>query len=302
MKAVLLVCVLAMVATSLAMMTEEFLPVPGAGYFHKSCIHEVPSGSTVYTGDDGKPTHAICPEGKHFPIPRCEYPVLPRLIKSNPSDPTPLVSGSGWQVFTYYHAGTKLNTYTANWNVPKNPPKTSDQILYTFNGLQNEFTPMAEDGSPAPPQIDIIQPVLQFGKTPAGGGGYWGIASWYVTDAAIHSKLTKVGQNDTIFGMINETKPGKWNINGTDTTTGVSTDLSVDKGAITRLEPWAFVTLEVYQVSACNQYPTVPLTYTNIMMSASDQPETPTWKPEKQEQICKENVKVISPSAVTITF
>ena len=47
-----------------------------------------------------------------------------------------------------------------------------------------------DDFHTAPLDFDIIQPVLQYGGGSANGGGnYWGVASWYVTedDGAIWS-------------------------------------------------------------------------------------------------------------------
>lgn len=56
-------------------------------------------------------------------------------------------------------------------------------------------------------KFDIIQPVLQFGVSGAGGGEFWSISSWYVPeggwfDSAIYSEPLTVEPGDTIFGNV----------------------------------------------------------------------------------------------------
>jgi len=49
--------------------------------------------------------------------------------------------------------------------------------------------------------VSIIQPVLQWGSSAAGGGQYWAIASWFVGGAhTVYSDLKQVSSGDTIYG------------------------------------------------------------------------------------------------------
>jgi hypothetical protein len=49
--------------------------------------------------------------------------------------------------------------------------------------------------------VSIIQPVLQWGSSAAGGGPYWAIASWFVGGAhTVYSELKIVNAGDTILG------------------------------------------------------------------------------------------------------
>jgi len=231
-------------------------------------------------------------DGSHLRIPRCNYPRL--LIDDGRSK----VDGSGWQVFTVWDGGKDLTDYNGTWNVPTKPSSYNDQLLYTFTGLQNAFGD-EEQG------VDIIQPVLQYGVGPAGGGAYWGIASWYVASsgAALHSTLQPVNDGDSIFGIMTKASATAeaWTITATDTTSGVTTTLNVNK-KLGEFEPYAFVTLEVYSVTDCSQYPTDPLNYVNLIIDISKQPAVPKWQVQSQQQICKEAATVVSPTAVTITF
>ena len=60
-------------------------------------------------------------------------------------------------------------------------PSTNGGVIFIFNGLE----PTTENV--------IIQPVLQYGVSAAGGGNYWAIASWLVnTTNGYHSPLETV--------------------------------------------------------------------------------------------------------------
>jgi hypothetical protein len=80
--------------------------------------------------------------------------------------------GSGWIAYTYWNNGTgnSITSFETTWEVPPPPASDSGQLIYLFNGIQNY-------GS----NYGILQPVLQWGTSPAGGGPYWAVASWYVT-------------------------------------------------------------------------------------------------------------------------
>jgi len=263
---------------------RDYVATPG-GYLHKSCVYDVGNNAKVIRQFD-QSFFVTKEDGSHLYIPRCNYPRM-------------MVDGDGWQVFAEWDAGKDLTDFNATWNVPTNPPTYNDQLLYTFSGLQNSFSFNGEQG------VDIIQPVLQFGDSPAGGGAFWGIACWYVTSTGIglHSKLQPATAGDSIFGVM--TKPSasssSWSIVATDTTSGVSTNLAVDK-KLGEFEPYAFVTLEVYDVSDCTQYPTNPLLYTDLIIQVSNQPVTPVWKAQSQQVICKESCTVNSATAITIAF
>jgi hypothetical protein len=210
------------------------------------------------------------------------------------------VDGSGWQVFAVYDAGNSLAAYNGTWNVPSAPPKYANQLLYTFTGLQNDFG-MAGG-------VDIIQPVLQYGPGPAGGGAYWGVASWYVTstNVALHSTFTEVAPADSVYGTMVKPDPSgmKWIIQALDTTTGVNSTLIVNR-QLGKIEPYAFVTLEVYDVTDCTQYPTDPLLYTDLAIELCDtscRADQPKWATQSQQVICKEACTVNGPDSVTITF
>ena len=72
-----------------------------------------------------------------------------------------------------------LDFLSGTWTVPSNPANVFG-LIYLFDAV----TPA--DGS------TIMQPVLQYGFGPAGGGSYWTMSNWYVSDnASINSALNR---------------------------------------------------------------------------------------------------------------
>jgi len=265
----------------------DYVPVPGGNYFHKSCVHHVGNNAHVKPYDDGS-FFVLSEDGYKNTIPPCRYPKLSLAI------------GDGWQVFADFNSGPNTTSYNASWNVPDAPSVAAKQIVYTFPGMQNSFQQESEQGG-----VDIIQPVLQFGKTPAGGGHWWAVASWYVTStgAALFSTPQNVSTGDIIFGVMSKANASaeNWTISALDVNSNVSTSMFVDK-ALGKIERWCFVTLEVYDVNGCKQYPTKPLSYTGLSVAVSNAPVTPKWTNTSQQQICKENCIINSPENITINF
>jgi hypothetical protein len=150
----------------------------------------------------------------------------------------------------------------------------------------------------APSVTNIIQPVLQFGTSEAGGGTYWAMASWYVDSNgnAYYSQLTKTLTAHGIQGnMVRSTTNKVWTISTIDTNTNQATTLNI---ATNTTEPYTFVTLEVYSVANCGEYPTGSDTFSNLVFRPAF---TPSWSPVTAPG-CDEGVTVNSPTSVTIKF
>merc|ERR1712087_399182 len=175
-----------------------------------------------------------------------------------------------------------------------------------MGGMQNiDWVPPEQEPTEA---FDIIRPVLQFGRTPAGGGSYWGVASWYVTlkAGAIHSSVIRTEPGDVIFGNMTKTGPETWFINGVDTRTRENASITVSK-AILKTQPWLYVTLEVYDVETCDQYPPsgTPIPYTNLTLLEDGAQKNIEWTVGtngQQPPICNSQIKVVNPETVTISF
>jgi hypothetical protein len=81
--------------------------------------------------------------------------------------PPPGALPNGWQTYAWWDSSDKSITYfLTDWVVPPAPSTSSGQTIFLFNGIQNTGT-----------NYGILQPVLQWGSSAAGGGTYWSVAS-----------------------------------------------------------------------------------------------------------------------------
>ena len=71
-------------------------------------------------------------------------------------------------------------------------------MIYLFAGLVGDI--LTDSTS----MTYIIQPVLQWGISPAGGGKYWSVCNWFVMseDHYFHDSLIKVNPGDRLQGVV----------------------------------------------------------------------------------------------------
>jgi len=284
MKLAVLVVVLSLAVYALAAGHRSPLGLTPVGHLPRECIHHAGQDAEVVTHPDG-----------HFTIHHADG----RQTKSTEACKTAIGKQqslpNGWTAYTYMSTPKNLafSSFLGTWNVPAAPATQDQQTLFTFTGLQNGYT------SAPPGGISIIQPVLQYGPSEAGGGSYWSIASWYVSDSgAVYSTLQTVSTGDSIFGNMTLLKDGKWAINSVSKNTGKSSNINV---RVSTPELWAFVTLEVYSIQSCNDFPKGAISYSGLSMTHLTSPITPKWQTESQND-CNERVTVNSPTSVTLTF
>jgi hypothetical protein len=239
-----------------AQVPEDFVITP-FGYFHPSCVLEIEEGEKLLA--DGRVKHvdgAVDANG-----PACSYPHYTPSGSLAPTEVTG-VSGatlanmapviSGWLEYVSATTSTSYGEITATWTVPPLPATNDGQILFFFPGF--------EDTSDI---LSIVQPVLQFGDSSAGGANYWALASWNccITGTMWHSHLLKVNPGDAILGEITSTcKKGlnycaDWKVISEDQTIGrkTSLDKAVAEGQVWN---WGFgAVAEVYGVKQCSDWP-----------------------------------------------
>jgi hypothetical protein len=181
----------------------EYVQTP-SGWAHPSCIHEVPSGAVV---DDQRGDVSL--DGKviaHYDP--CPYaPVFDAAITDGPTGARGDVQGpgnySGWVEYTQQNApsGDTWSWVEDTMWVPPAPAQTSG-TLYYFPGLQPSISNPAGG-------CGILQPVMQWGGSPAGGGSYWSIGAWWWSvngsNNGYHSGLSTVSTNDQVSGQMTET-------------------------------------------------------------------------------------------------
>jgi len=279
----LLVAFSLMVCLASCQIPEGYVQTP-RGYRHRSCVHGVESGATVIKGKKGE-LLVKNPDGSAFIIPPCSYPAL---NKKSPKGTTDQVGDSGWIEYGSFN-GQNFNSFNGYWPVPSAPSSSDQQIVYIFPALMNQ----AED--------EIIQPVLQWGATPAGGGNFWAVASWWVTssDQALWSTLINATTGNNLYGTMLMGAQGSWTITGT-VQGGKSTTLKV-----TNIDPQqvATVTLEVYGVGSCSDYPSSKsTTFTGLAITDGGNSVSPVWTPNVENTDCGENVNPVSSSVVILTY
>lgn len=157
---------------------KDYLPVPG-GFTHASCVHHIPNGSRVDENDTvqdetGK-VIAHYDKCKYKPIHRAKVFAgdlasgAAALQQKKPGAPEPTFSGWVEGNRQFLPAGaTTWNYYQSTMTVPR---------ARTYYGQTDFWFGGWEPAS----NIQILQPVLQFGVSAAGGGGYFAFASWLVT-------------------------------------------------------------------------------------------------------------------------
>jgi hypothetical protein len=90
--------------------------------------------------------------------------------------------------------GSRITTFVTSWEVPPAPAVAGGQLIYLFNGLEDTD------------QKHILQPVLQWGVSPAkGSGNAWGLASFWVgqdTDPMFCSEWVAVQPGTVVTGRM----------------------------------------------------------------------------------------------------
>ena len=154
------------------------------------------------------------------------------------------VSDNGWITYASWlnKTGSPVSSFTTSWTVPPAPLAYNSQTLFQFNSIE------PTSGTA------ILQPVLQYGSSAAGGAKYWAVASWYVVgNQAYYSSLVQVSVGQSLTGVIKLTSRVKTKFTYSCSFTGISgTDFSISK--IPQLT-WCTETLEVHSVTECAEFP-----------------------------------------------
>jgi hypothetical protein len=161
---------------------------------HRSQVHQLKGGSHIRFSDS---TWRVRSRDTDF-----------RQLITSPVSPTDSdqQAEGGWKSWADWRntTGRPITTFTASWKVPPAPTKASGQLIYLFNGLQDAAC------------NHIVQPVLQWGMSPAqGSGNFWGLASFWVGQmtepmfcsewvavppgTAVRGRMTLAAQNNGLF-------------------------------------------------------------------------------------------------------
>jgi hypothetical protein len=192
---------------------------------------------------------------------------------------------NGWAAYTYWSnpTTTKPITYfTTSWIVPPVPKTQGAQTVFLFNGMQDGETSSSY----------IIQPVLQWGSSAAGGGKYWAVTNWFVSTAqTFYGTLQTVTAGTSLQGVMQETGTTGSNYNYTSSFVGYPAAVNITVSNVPEAY-WAAETLEVYSVTKAAQYPNeTSMAFSSIGIQEGTTNPTFTWTAES-------GVKTALPKAV----
>ena len=281
-----------------ALLNEEHVLTPG-GWRPKSKVHLIEAGHHV-SGEAGRLriintfTKEIVRDfgeipkkgGKEPNMPGSVYvPELKKVL--TPFGSLVPAYGTGWITFAGWtnSSGHPISSFSTSWVVPPPPATSSGQTIFIFNGIQNSGF--------------ILQPVLQWGSSFAGGGDYWAIANWYVDGQgglALHSPLVRVNSGDSLHGLMSLTSQTGNLYSYVSSFVGYpSTSLTIAN--IEQLT-WANETLEAYGITKCSDYPSTTKTaMTSIELKVDNVEATINWQPVNAATECNQHCVVVSNSS-----
>eukprot|EP00003_Mantamonas_plastica_P030400 TRINITY_DN7533_c0_g1_i2.p1 TRINITY_DN7533_c0_g1~~TRINITY_DN7533_c0_g1_i2.p1 ORF type:complete len:180 (-),score=50.83 TRINITY_DN7533_c0_g1_i2:70-609(-) len=179
MKLIIALCLLLISVSAV-----EFLRTP-VGLVHPDCLYEIDGVNAHIVDNDGPAViHYLNDQGesvKQLHTRPCKHEIIQRNKKPSSNNVGKDIHEYGWNIWaTFQNEGNKTFTqFLSTMQVPGVPQKWSGfGLLYLFPGLQNYNWIPEANGTPPPAGFDIIQPVLQYGRSPDGGSDYWGVASW----------------------------------------------------------------------------------------------------------------------------
>lgn len=211
-----------------------------------STAHQLPAGGKVVHIDETT-IHLLDHTG-----------AVNKVITIDTQAPTPVkrqTSGTVAQAsWTNAAASPPIASFGAHCPVPSNPTTSTGQSIFIFNSLEST------DGT------ETLAAVLQWGTSSAGGGNFWGIASWYFfPGGTIFTSLTVVAAGAPLMGNVQLVSSGSTFIYESQlTSNGVGALLEI-VGA-KRLDIATF-TLEVSDITSNSNYPPGSMEFFDIVVN-----------------------------------
>lgn len=201
---------------------------------------------------------------------------------------------SGWITYTYWSnpSSTPITYFASTFTVPPAPATSNGQTIFLFPGLQNSTS--------------ILQPVLQWGPSAAGGGNYWAIVNWYVSanGSALFSNLVRVNPGTVLKGIMTQTGTTGSNYNYTSAFSGYSS-ITLTVNNIQKLY-WAAEALEAYNAVVCSDYPNTAKTrYSAIELRVGTAQAPLSWNVVNEITDCGQHATVVtngSPNGIVDLF
>jgi len=214
-------------------------------------VHKVPAGGEVRLVDSD--IHLLDANGN-------VVDVRPNTNKASTTTAAVEPLETGWIAYAQWFnslTASPIASFTTSWTVPAVPASQDGQTVFYFNSLVPQ-----ESGA-------IIQPVLQYGGSAAGGGAYWAVASWYLVGSeTYYTDLTTVNVGDELDGVITLTSTDGTNYNYVTSFTNIPNTSITATNSVNLI--WATETLEAYGIQSISDYPTGSTAFTGINIVLQD--------------------------------
>ena len=267
--------------------SSDWVPTPG-GLTYRTCVHEIPDGAMV--SPDGVVTLNGVTVSKTPPCPYSGVVREPEEADAQPGPASPASAGidvaeppamsSGWWLDSWWTSSAEIVSLSAVWTVPAKPAKNG-ALIYFFPSVE------PADGSA------IVQPVLQYGVSPAGGGNYWALANWFVSSGdSYHGPLEITAPGHKIKGTMKRASGSddRWEISFVDPLVSGPAKVSLATG-FKSLRAVQGGVLEVYHISSCRQLPKASsVTFSSISVASTSGRVTPSFSKNKRVTSCSSSV------------
>lgn len=282
---------------AVAAASPDWVPTPN-GLAYRSCVHEVPNGAEVSA--DGVVTLDGVVVSTTEPCPYSGMVETPDQVAAASqtaavSDVVPGVPAdgmdSGWWLNSDWLAPKQVVSLTAKWTVPA-APKYNGATIFLFPAVQPGTGDLAA----------IVQPVLQWGVSGAGGGNYWAIADWFVAPKehpgdSWYSSLIYTYTGRVLTGTMKRSSgtASKWTV-----TLAQEPGVDVEVTGETNMKSWRSVNggaLEVYDALNCTRLPNVSsVKFSSIVVKDTSGKVTPSFKNVRWQTYCGAKVSSTSTS------
>ena len=251
----------------------DLVLTPG-GYRHPSLVHHVASGHRVRRRKQQLQL-----------VHRRTQRILARHDVAPSDAPIPGL-GSGWITFASWrnNISASISQIAAQWTVPADPTAgDAGQTIFLFNALQN------------PARTNLLQPVLQWGISQAGGGPFWSISNWYIDSSGhvCHSDCLPVPTGQVLTGIISLGQKANGAFSYVISFEGYPA-LDLNVAGIEELV-WAAEALEAYQIGDITEYPAATSTsMINIAIAAGGVTPALSWKIQNNSTTWGEHSVIVS--------
>jgi len=213
-------------------------------------VHEVPQGGKVQLVNDE--IHLLDATGNVLHVAQNDH----APIKASASSTAPKTYQTGWIAYADWtnEGSSPIESFNTTWTVPAVPSSNSDQTVFLFNSIE----PASGDA--------ILQPVLQYGPSAAGGGSYWAVASWYLVGSqTYYSNPVKTSAGAKLKGVITLTSVSGSKYDYVTSFSNVADTTLTASGSAELV--WATETLEAYAIESLKDYPSGSTVFEDINLS-----------------------------------